>query len=141
MELHLARKWFSPVATVGELFVAGRYQCYSLEDRLRVDDPATVADEGAKVPGSTCIPEGRYRISVNYSSRFKMVLPILHDVPGFTGIRIHSGNDHEDTSGCILVGRIRKPDWIGESRAALGDLMFNLSLPAFITVQNIKEVA
>src|SRR5688572_32439107 len=112
MELLLARKWFSPHATVGELFVAGRYQCYSLEDYVRVDDPATVADEGVKVYGKTAIPEGRYRLSINYSRRFNMVLPILHDVPGFTGIRIHAGNDADDTEGCILVGRTRKPDWV-----------------------------
>jgi hypothetical protein len=141
MELLLARKWFSPHATVGELFVAGRYQCYTLEDLVRVDDPTTVADEGVKVYGKTAIPEGRYRLSINYSRRFNMVLPILHDVPGFTGIRIHAGNDADDTEGCILVGRTRKPDWVGDSRQALGDLMWNLSLPAFITIQNVRTAA
>jgi hypothetical protein len=129
VELLLARKWFSPVATVGELYVAGRHQCFTLEDYVR---------EGPKVPGATAIPAGRYAIKVNYSPRFNMVLPILQDVPGFTGIRIHSGNDHEDTSGCILVGRTRAEDWIGESKAALGDLMFALTLPAFITIQNVR---
>jgi hypothetical protein len=129
VELLLARKWFSPVATVGELFVAGRHQCFTLEDFVR---------EGEKVPGATAIPAGRYALKVNYSRRFNMVLPILQDVPGFTGIRIHAGNDAGDTEGCILVGRTRGEDWIGESKAALGDLMFALTLPAFITIQNVR---
>jgi hypothetical protein len=129
VELLLARKWFSPVATVGELFVAGRHQCFTLEDFVR---------EGEKVPGATAIPTGRYALRVNYSRRFNMVLPILVDVPQFSGVRIHAGNDAGDTEGCILVGRTRGEDWIGESRAALGDLMFALTLPAFITIQNVR---
>jgi hypothetical protein len=129
VELLLARKWFSPVATVGELFVAGRHQCFTLEDFVR---------EGEKVPGATAIPTGRYALKVNYSRRFNMVLPILVDVPQFSGVRIHAGNDAGDTEGCILVGRTRGEDWIGESRAALGDLMFALTLPAFITIQNVR---
>ena len=141
MELLLARKHMTERATVGDLFLDGRFQCYTLEDRVRTDDPLTVADEGAKVYGATAIPEGRYRISMTYSPRFKKVLPLLHDVPGFTGVRIHAGNDDGDTEGCILVGRTRKVDWIGESVAALSDLLFALTLPAFITIQNVRESA
>jgi hypothetical protein len=132
VELLLARKWFSPVATVGELFVAGRHQCFTLEDFVR---------EGEKVPGATAIPTGRYALKVNYSRRFNMVLPILVDVPQFSGVRIHAGNTHEDTSGCILVGKEREPDAIRNSRVALGELLDVLVLPAFITIQNIRGEA
>jgi len=45
-------------------------------------------------------------------------------VENFTGIRIHSGNGSEDTSGCILVGFARQGDnRILTSRAALESLM------------------
>ena len=38
------------------------------------------------------------------SPRFGEVLPLIGNVVGRTGIRIHAGNYPRDTAGCILVG-------------------------------------
>lgn len=96
MNLNLYRALPREYETVGDLFVEERWFCFTLEDRLR---PA-----GQKVPGETAIPDGHYRWTINFSPRFKRRLPLLLDVPGFTGVRIHPGNTHRDTDGCILVG-------------------------------------
>lgn len=98
MEILVQRKAKKPGYTIGKMFVDGLYFCDTLEDEVRnleVED---------KIPGNTAIPEGRYKVIVNVSPKFKRELPRLVDVPGFSGILIHRGNTSEDTSGCILVG-------------------------------------
>ena len=89
--------------TIGRLFVDGKYFCDTLEDRCRD------LDKEKKVMNETAIPEGTYEVIVNVSARFKRKLPLLLDVPHFSGIRIHRGNTDKDTSGCILVGKNKQP--------------------------------
>lgn len=96
MHIVLTRKFKRPLYTIGTLAVDGEYFCDTLEDPVR---PA-----GQKVPGQTAVPAGVYEAVLTLSPRFKRVLPLLLDVPGFTGVRIHAGNTAEDTQGCILVG-------------------------------------
>ena len=98
MKLKLQRTQCGDTTTVGQFFVDGEFECFCIEDQDRQleNDPA------AKVYGKTCIPRGKYKIIITWSNRFKRELPILIDVPGFTGVRIHPGNTHEDTEGCLL---------------------------------------
>ena len=49
------------------------------------------------------IPEGNYPVSVTFSPRFKRMLPLIGNVPGRSGIRIHRGTKAEHSKGCILV--------------------------------------
>ena len=46
-----------------------------------------------------------YKVQVNLSPRFGTLMPLLIDVPGRTGIRIHGGTKPEHSSGCILITR------------------------------------
>ncbi len=64
------------------------------------------------------IPLGTYRIIINKSTRFNRMLPLIVDVPGRIGIRIHPGNTAQDTEGCILLGTVRTASMIKNSRAA-----------------------
>jgi len=55
-------------------------------------------------------------------------------VPGFEGVRIHSGNTNHDTEGCILVGRTRSKDFIGQSRKAFDKLFEKMKKAKNITI-------
>lgn len=103
MKLELNRIAKKPLYTIGRLFVDGKYFCDTLEDRCRD------LDKEEKVMHETAIPTGTYEVVVNVSARFERKLPLLLDVPYFSGIRIHRGNTDKDTSGCILVGENKQP--------------------------------
>lgn len=123
MNLTLVREIFSDKSTIGSLLdEEGEFICYTLEDRVREDpNKMTVVNE-AKVYGETAIPSGTYKVIVTWSPRFKRQLPLLIGVPGFEGIRIHTGNTDKDTEGCILVGMQRGKDIIYDSRVAFNIL-------------------
>lgn len=117
MELRLARKNLTGRTTIGELSIDGEFECYTLEDCVRP----------VKLRGMTAIPAGRYRVIITRSRRFKRLLPLLLDVSQFEGVRIHDGTAPGDTEGCILVGRTRGKDSVGESSPAFDQLFARLS--------------
>lgn len=102
MELLLDRGRVVKDATVGFFCVNGQFECYVLEDMVREVEGQPVASW--KVPGKTAIPAGRYRVTLEASPRFGPNTLTIHDVPGFTGVRIHGGNSAADTEGCPLLG-------------------------------------
>ncbi len=98
MELNLYRHTYNVKGDrniIGDLFIDGVFFCHTLEDEKRAD--------GLKVYGETAIPAGIYNVKLTMSNRFKRLMPLLLDVEGFKGIRIHGGNTSKDTHGCPLV--------------------------------------
>lgn len=116
MNLTLTRDMFNPEYTMGKL-TYGVTTIYTCEDTLRGDGNVATVDDW-KRPGVTCIPYGTYKVIISFSQRFQKPLPLLLDVPGFSGVRIHSGNTPADTEGCILVGTGRSNGSITNSRVA-----------------------
>lgn len=137
MLLVLNRKVSEEYSTIGELLINGVHQCWICEDVIR-EPKERPTDEGKsqfeymnemvewvktwKVMSKTAIPSGTYRIIITYSQRFKKLLPILVNVPGFTGIRIHPGNDAVDTDGCLLPGITEDNGKVWNSRVAFEEL-------------------
>lgn len=121
MELLVRRHVLTEATSISEWFFieTGTFtpvlrDCYGLEDRYR--EPGQV-----KVPGKTCIPCGRYPLTIERSPRLSelaghdVFTPRLHDVPEFQGILIHPGNFERDTLGCLLPGLSFGDDKVNES--------------------------
>ena len=49
------------------------------------------------------IPALTYRMCVTESPKFRRMMPLVCQVPGHSGIRIHRGSRPEHSTGCILV--------------------------------------
>ena len=50
------------------------------------------------------------------SNRFKKMMPLINDVKGFEGIRMHSGNTAADSLGCIILGENKAAGKVLNSR-------------------------
>ena len=118
MRIELVRIAFKDTYTIGKLYVDGKYFSDVLEDVDRGLDSSMSESEilEKKVKGQTAIPTGHYVINITYSPKYKRMMPLLLDVKGFSGIRIHSGNTSKDTEGCLLVGKNKKVGMVLESR-------------------------
>ena len=118
MRIELVRIAFKDTYTIGKLYVDGKYFSDVLEDKDRGLDSSMSESEilEKKVKGQTAIPTGHYVINITYSPKYKRMMPLLLDVKGFSGIRIHSGNSPKDTEGCLLVGKNKKVGMVLESR-------------------------
>ena len=122
MKIEIKRLHKTANSTIGELSIDGVWECYTLED---IERPV-------KIKAETAIAKGTYKVIINQSNRFKRLMPLLLNVPNFEGVRIHAGNTNHDTEGCILVGRTRSKDFIGQSRKAYDSL--------FAKMQKAKEI-
>lgn len=102
MEISVNRRPSEHGCTVSDVYIGTRWQCVFIEDQVRevVNVPVTQW----KIAGVTAIPSGRYRITITMSNRFKRLMPLVNNVPGFSGVRIHPGNTAADTEGCLLPG-------------------------------------
>lgn len=107
MEIVIKRVAKKTTYTIGKLYIDGKYFCDTLEDKDRGLNDNMSVDKilSIKVKHETAIPTGTYNIDITYSPKFKKQLPLILNVKGFEGIRVHSGNSDKDSSGCIILGQ------------------------------------
>lgn len=136
LHLRLVRDRLGADTTLGLLHVEGQpgvqpfHTCEDVDRGVDQDDGDAGVRE-VKVPGRTAIPLGEYSVAWTFSPRYAAVMrttygrldghmPQVLDVPGFRGIRFHSGNHHRHTEGCILLGEQRDEStgWVLRSRDA-----------------------
>jgi len=136
MKLKLIRTYDSGDETIGQLLLDEKLLCFTLEDEHR----------DKKVYSETRIPAGKfeikYRTSGRMHERYSKNFPATHkgmlelqNVPGFSYIYIHIGNEEDDTSGCILVGA-----WLRNSKGRLS-IVAGTSTAAYLHLYSlISEV-
>ena len=124
LNLKLERKWKKEKYTIGNLYVNGVFFSNVLEDNVRGlrQDMTPEEIKKIKIHGQTAIPSGRYEIRVTLSARFRRQLPILLNVPGYAGVRIHPGNTDANTEGCLLPGKNDRVGQVSNSRATMAAL-------------------
>ncbi len=123
-------------AILGTLDTHGGATCYTLEN------------------AATAIPEGRYPVTLTVSNRAKrdelwapgsdFKLPLINDVPGRSGIRMHAGNHASDSVGCFILGAEVQGVTLSQSRPSVIRIV-NLLKNAehdhdlvFLTVTSVK---
>lgn len=134
MRLELKRIARKKDYTIGKIYANGRYICDTIEDVDRgLDDNMDLKEiQAKKVYGETAIPTGIYRVKITYSPKYKKQMPLVEDVKGFEGIRIHSGNTAKDSLGCIIVGENKVKGKVINSRATYNKL--------FDLIKNEKDI-
>lgn len=71
------------------------------------------------IPDRSCIDAGTYTVIPHNGEEWKNVWEVSN-VPGRSGILIHSGNTILDSKGCIIVGTIQ--GWLETQMAVLNSL-------------------
>lgn len=139
MELRIKSPKSVGDTTISPLTVDGKLECEILEDKVR-EVPGKPVSQW-KIPAVTAIPSGRYKVTITWSGRFGKMLPLLNDVPGFSGVRIHGGNTKENTEGCLLPGTKLNDHTVVNSQAALKPLQAKIQAaldkgePVYITIE------
>ena len=116
MDLYLKRFEKTPTYTVGLLEIANIFQCFTIED----------AERDVKIAGKTCIPCGRYEVTITPSPRFKRKMMLINNVPNFQGIRIHTGNNNNETEGCLLPNLVYAGNGNGLYSLNAVDIIFEI---------------
>lgn len=119
MEILVKRIAKKDTYTIGKMYIDGKYICDTLEDKDRglTSSMAEQTIKLKKIYGETAIPTGTYTVTYTYSNKFKKMMPLINNVKGYSGVRIHSGNTAKDTYGCILLGINKEVGKVLNSRA------------------------
>ena len=126
MDVLVERYVFGTDFTRSKMYIDGDYFCEVIERYdAGLNEKSTLKDiQDAKKRGLCAIPYGTYTVKLSYSKSFGRVLPLIENVLGFLGVRIHEGNAPQNSKGCLLVGKLtNKQDFISNSKETLMKLM------------------
>lgn len=120
-------------ASLGQLYVNGKYICYVCEDEIR-QIPFKIGKETA-IWGDFI-----YRVTLEHSPRFGPKTPTINGVPFFKYIRMHGGNNDDHTEGCPLLATDRNKKTMSVNNCAPAVKKFKEAIdngkPTYLAVIN-----
>jgi len=121
--IHLHRIYEDELSTLGNLFIDGRFQCYTLEPTAKRIAPGvyplTIREE--KTPLTI-----KHREDYRWNFRYHIE---IDGVPERDYIYFHQGNTYENSDGCILLGESQyKKGFVGYSAKAT-ERLYNIVYP------------
>lgn len=126
MEIRVERAIFSLEYTMSRVYLNDEHFCFGIEPydaNMTKDWPLEDILSMKKKYGKVAIPVGEYSLIYNWSNKYKKLLPLVCDTPGFSGVRIHSGNDNKDTRACLLPGKFYRYGYVTESRLTMDSII------------------
>lgn len=149
MEIEVKRLYKKPGYTIGKMYVNGEFFSDTLEDMDRglTKEMSLSKINRIKVLGETAIPTGKYEVRMTYSVKFadrswalptQGDVPLIVDVPGFTGVRIHPFNRASESLGCISVGKNDARGWLSRTAETYRRLVDEHILPALKAKEKVN---
>ncbi len=128
MVITIKRKIKTGISCIGELWVNDRFECWTAEapDRELHQHFPLAEITRRKLLMQTAIPTGRYQVTLSWSDRWKMYMPLVMEVPGFANVRLYADNVAATTDGCIRLGCSTGINEVYNSRMALRNLLAKL---------------
>lgn len=115
MKIEVRRLAADGIALTGQLFINGLPCGFTLENGPLAIPPDTYP---VVLTESPHVHEGRL-----WSPDASGVLPLVCNVKGRSGIRLHALNEAAESDGCIGVGTLLRGSWLSLSRAKLTEVM------------------
>ena len=116
MKVVVERFIFDKTYTMSRVYVDDKFYCFGIEPY----DASITSD--TPVDDIKALKEKHGKIAVGLGEYQKM-LPLVKDTPGFSGVRLHSGNSSDDTRACLLVGKFYRNGVVSDSRATMTKLI------------------
>lgn len=98
----------------GELLVDDEHMCYTIELPWK-----------GNAQDVSCIPAGRYHLSMIQSPHFGCLMPHILDVPGRTAEELHAVNNLAELLGCVGLGDVPGPGYTLAYPAHPAQVRFN----------------
>lgn len=126
MKVIVERFIFNKTYTMSRVYVDGEFFSFALEPydaSITKETPVEDIKELKEKNGKIAVGLGEYELVYTWSNKYKKMLPLVKDTPGFSGVRIHSGNTSDDTRACLCPGKFLRNGYVCESRATMTKLI------------------